>query len=155
GRLVIPGIVDGHFHGTRYTDCDLGYEGGTIPQVLAKLQACLDRSDQAAHRGSNVRLYARNFFAEALSPRGTQLTRADLDRLDTTRPVLVRNADGHKFWLNSRSIDNLGIDEHTPIPPGGQIGHDAEGRPNGFFADMESVVESSGEVAPVLEAAQV
>ena len=155
GRLVIPGIVDGHFHGTRYTDCDLGYEGGTIPQVLAKLQACLDRSDQAAHRGSNVRLYARNFFAEALSPRGTQLTRADIDRLDTTRPVLVRNADGHKFWLNSRAIDNLGIDEDTPIPPGGQIGHDAEGRPNGFFADMESVVESSGDVAPVPEAAQV
>ncbi len=30
GRMVMPGIVDGHFHGTRYTDCDLGYEGGTI-----------------------------------------------------------------------------------------------------------------------------
>ena len=37
GRLVIPGIVDGHFHGTRYTDCDLGYEGGTIPQVPANI----------------------------------------------------------------------------------------------------------------------
>jgi predicted amidohydrolase YtcJ len=155
GRMVMPGIVDGHFHGTRYTDCDLGYEGGTIPQVLAKLQACLDRPDQAGHKGSNVRLYARNFFAEALLPRGTQLTRDDLDRLDTTRPVLVRNADGHKFWLNSRAIRNLGFDERTPVPPGGEIGHDANGRPNGFFADMEAVVEASGEIAPVPEAAQI
>lgn len=153
GRMVMPGIVDGHFHGTRYTDCDLGYEGGTIAQVLAKLKACLDRADQAAYKGTNVRLYARNFFAEALTPRGTQLTRDDLDRLDTTRPVLLRNADGHKFWLNSRAIENLGIDERTPVPPGGQIGRDAERRPNGFFADME--VEDCGDVAPVPEAAQV
>ena len=136
GRMVIPGIVDGHFHGTRYTDCDLGYDGGTIAQVLAKLKACLDRPDQAGYKGSNVRLYARNFFAEALTPRGTQLTREDLDRLDTTRPVLLRNADGHKFWLNSRAIENLGIDERTPVPPGSQIGRDAQSRPNGFFADM-------------------
>jgi hypothetical protein len=153
GRMVMPGIVDGHFHGTRYTDCDLGYEGGTIAQVLAKLKICLDRPDQAAYKGTNVRLYARNFFAEALTPRGTQLTRDDLDRLDTTRPVLLRNADGHKFWLNSRAIENLGIDEHTPVPPGGQIGRDAQRRPNGFFADME--VEDCGDVAPVSEAAQV
>ena len=153
GRMVMPGIVDGHFHGTRYTDCDLGYEGGTIAQVLAKLRTCLDRPDQAAYKGTNVRLYARNFFAEALTPRGTQLTRDDLDRLDTTRPVLLRNADGHKFWLNSRAIENLGIDEHTPVPPGGQIGRDAQRRPNGFFADME--VEDCGDVAPVSEAAQV
>lgn len=153
GRMVMPGIVDGHFHGTRYTDCDLGYEGGTIAQVLAKLKACLDRPDQAEYKGSNVRLYARNFFAEALTPRGTQLTREDLDRLDTTRPVLLRNADGHKFWLNSRAIENLGIDERTPVPSGGQIGRDAQGRPNGFFADME--VEECGDVAPVPEAAQV
>jgi predicted amidohydrolase YtcJ len=86
GRTVMPGIVDGHFHGTRYTDCDLGYEGGTIAQVLAKLTACLDRPDQAAYKGTNVRLYARNFFAEALTPRGTQLTREDLDQA-LTRPA--------------------------------------------------------------------
>ena len=153
GRMVMPGIVDGHFHGTRYTDCDLGYEGGTIAQVLAKLKACLERPDQAAYKGTNVRLYARNFFAEALTPRGTQLTRDDLDRLDTTRPVLLRNADGHKFWLNSRAIENLRVDEHTPVQPGGQIGRDAQDRPNGFFADME--VEDCGDVAPVSEAAQV
>ena len=76
-----------------------------------------------------------------------QLTREDLDRLDTTRPVLLRNADGHKFWLNSRAIENLSVDERTPVPSGGQIGRDAQGRPNGFFADME--VEDCGDVAPV------
>lgn len=153
GRMVMPGLVDGHFHGTRTTDCAMGYEGGTLAEVLAKLQACLDRPDQAAYRGTNVRLYASDFFGEAILPRGTALTRDDLDRLTTTRPVLVRNADGHKFWMNSRAIANAGIDAETPAPPGGQIGRDASGRPNGFFADMD--VEDWGEVAPVSEAARV
>src|SRR5688500_1607238 len=34
GRMVMPGLVDGHFHGTRTTDCAMGYDGGTIPQIL-------------------------------------------------------------------------------------------------------------------------
>ncbi|HXU11386.1 MAG TPA: hypothetical protein VN898_05430, partial [Candidatus Binatia bacterium] len=53
GRMVMPGIVDGHFHGTRPTDCEMGYAGGTVAEVLAKLQACLDRPDQAPFKGSN------------------------------------------------------------------------------------------------------
>ena len=149
GRMVMPGIVDGHFHGTRVPDCAMGYDGGTIPQILAKLQACLDRPDQAIHKGTNVGLYASQFFGDAILPSGTSLTRDDLDRLITTRPIHVRNADGHKFWMNSRAIENAGIDATTPTPPGGQIGRDASGRPNGFFADMD--VGDWGEIAEVPE----
>src|SRR5262245_12177418 len=120
GRMVMPGIVDGHFHGTRLTDCEMGYAGGTIAQVLAKLQACLDRPDQAAFKNTNVRLQATHIFGEAIEPEGTALTRYDLDKLDTTRPVSVRNADGHKFWMNSKAIENAKIDENTPDPPDGE-----------------------------------
>ena len=30
GRMVMPGIVDGHFHGNWLTDCEMGYAGGTL-----------------------------------------------------------------------------------------------------------------------------
>lgn len=150
GRFVMPGIVDGHFHGTRKADCAMGYEGGTVPQILARLQACLDSPEQAAYKGTNVSLYATQFFGDAIEPRGTPLTRDDLDRLDTTRPILLRNADGHKFWMNSRAIENAGFNETTPVPPGGQIGRDANGRPNGFFADMDA--GKWGEAVEVSEA---
>ncbi len=149
GRTVMPGIVDGHFHGTRVPDCAMGYDGGTVPQILAKLQACLDRHDQAVHKGTNVGLFASQFFGDAILPSGTALTRDDLDRLETTRPIQIRNADGHKFWMNSRAIENAGIDATTPTPPDGQIGRDASGRPNGFFADMD--VGDWGEIAEVPE----
>ena len=138
GRMVMPGIVDGHFHGTRRTDCEMGYAGGTVPQVLAKLQACLDRPDQAALKKTNVRFSASHMFGEAIEPPGTALTRADLDRLDTTRPIMIVNADGHKFWMNSRAINNAGIDEDTPDPTEGEIGRDANRMPTGIFADFDT-----------------
>ena len=150
GRMVMPGIVDGHFHGTRPTDCRMGYQGGTIAQILERLQACLDAPDQAPLKNSNTRFEAHSFFAEAIEPPGTPLTRRDLDRLDTTRPVLVRNADGHKFWLNSRAIANAGLGSATPDPPEGAIGRDASGEPNGFFADFD--LPEWGDVRPVTDA---
>jgi len=150
GRMVMPGIVDGHFHGTRPTDCPMNYEGGTVDKILARLQACLDTPDQAALRNTNVRFEANNLFGEAIEPPGTRLTRRDLDRLDTTRPVMVENADGHKFFMNSRAIRNAGLGKETPDPPEGAIGRDADGTPNGFFADIET--PSWGDERPVTDA---
>ena len=149
GRMVMPGIIDGHFHGTRLTDCHMGYEGGTVAQILAKIQACLDSPGQAALKNTNTRLQGSYLFGDAMEPAGTALTRQDLDRLDTKRPVLIRNADGHKFWMNSRAIANAGIDARTPDPPQGTIGRDANRVPNGFFADYD--VRDWGQAAPVTE----
>ncbi len=153
GRMVMPGIVDGHFHGTRPTDCEMGYQGGTIAEILARLQTCLDHPDQAGLKNSNVRMFAAHLFGEAILPPGTALTRDDLDGLDTTRPVMVQNADGHKFWLNSKAIENARIDESTAAPSGATIGRDANGRPNGFFADYE--VGDWGPSRPVTEESRV
>jgi predicted amidohydrolase YtcJ len=150
GRMVMPGVIDGHFHGTRPTDCSMGYQGGTIAQILARLQACLDAPDQAPLKDGNTRFEARSFFAEAIEPPGTPLTRQDLDRLVTTRPVLVRNADGHKYWLNSRAIINAGLGKDTPDPVDGAIGRDASGEPNGFFADFD--LPEWGDERPVTDA---
>src|SRR5439155_9117274 len=120
GRMVMPGIGDGHFHGNRLTDCEMGYAGGTVAEVLAKLQACLDRPDQAGFKGSNVRMAATHMFGEAIVPPGTPLTRDDLDRLETTRPVMVTNADGHKVWMNSTASQKARIDRNTATPAAGQ-----------------------------------
>ena len=141
--MVAPGIVDGHFHGTGTPTATSAT--GTIVAGSREAQTRSPTVPTRPSKGSNVRLYACNFFAEALTPRGTQLTREDLDRLDTTRPVLLRNADGHQVLAQQPCDRELRIDERTPKPSGSQIGRDAQGRPNGF-ADME--VEDCGDVAP-------
>ena len=53
GRMAMPGIVDGHYHGQGVVQCNMGYDGGKVSEVLAKLQACLDGALEAPHAGSN------------------------------------------------------------------------------------------------------
>ena len=127
----------------------MGYQGGTIEQVLGKLRDCLLRPDQIGMLNTNFRLTASNIYIQSLLPPGTRLTRDVLDRLSaspaedefgtgTTRPIVVRDSGGHEFSTNSQAIINAGIDANTPDPPGGFIGRDANGVPNGLFADFSA-----------------
>ncbi|MFI6063442.1 amidohydrolase [Streptomyces sp. NPDC051286] len=149
GKTLMPSLGDGHLHGAEIIDCDMGYEGGTVNVVLGRLKACLTSAEQAGHLKSNYILSAFNFMGDAMQPKGTVLDRATLDRLSkspeedpygtgTTRPIVVFNMDGHKFATNSQAIINAGITADTPTPPGGFIGHDKNGEPNGTFADFSA-----------------
>jgi predicted amidohydrolase YtcJ len=142
GRMLMPGIIDGHFHGQGVVQCNMGYEGGTISEVLAKLQACLDSPKEAPHAGTNLLMVANYLFSEAITEDdGTTphaLTRHDLDQLDTTRPIIVQHWDFHRFWANTKAIENAGLDETTPEPPDGFIGREPDGFPNGAFSDFDA-----------------
>jgi hypothetical protein len=97
GRMVMPGIVDGHFHGTRSSDCPMGYQGGTVAQILARLQACLDAPDQAPLKKTNTRFVALSFFGEAVEPPGAMLTRRDLrPGTERRRPQILAERPGDR-----------------------------------------------------------
>src|SRR5207247_751874 len=60
--------------------------------------------------------------------------RRDLDRIAPDNPVvLVRG--GHEFIVNSAATRRWSITRSTPVPPGGEIGHDADGELNGELVD--------------------
>jgi predicted amidohydrolase YtcJ len=149
GQMLMPGLVDGHAHGRGFVACDMGFTGGTIEEVLGKLKACLLRPDQVGMLNSNFRLTASSIYLQSLSPPGTRLTRQVLDRLSadpsedpfgtgTTRPIRVVDSGGHEFSTNTQAIVNAGLDENTPDPPGGFIGREPNGYPNGLFADFSA-----------------
>ena len=150
GRMLMPGIVDGHYHGQGVVQCNMGYDGGRISDVLAKLQACLDRADESPYEGTNTLLVANYLFSEAITEDdGTTphaLTRHDLDQLDTTRPIQVAHWDFHRYWTNTKAIEIAGITAATPDPPDGTIGREAGNVPNGFFSDFDA---DFGEPIPV------
>lgn len=149
GRILMPGLGDGHLHGARTQQCDLGYEGGTVETVLGKIKDCLLRADQADHLNSNYVLSVNNFMGEGMLPEGTRLDRTILDRLSkspaedpfgtgTTRPIAVSHMDGHKSYTNTKAIVNAGLDASTPDPTDGFIGRGEDGYPNGQFADFSA-----------------
>ena len=149
GKLLMPGLGDGHWHGVGIVQCGMDYEGGTIDQVLGKIKDCLLKAGQVEHLNSNFVLSVSQLQGDGLLPTGTQLDRHVLDRLSkapsedpfgtgTTRPIVVRNMDGHKFATNTKAITNAGLTAATPDPPDGFIGREADGFPNGQFADFSA-----------------
>ena len=148
GRILMPGLGDGHLHGgVEGSTCAMGYEGGTVEAILAKIKACLLRDDQVAHLKSNFALRPDQFNVNGIAPAGTTITRHDLDRLSrdpsqdqfgtgTTRPIVIGDMGGHQTFTNTKAIANAGLGENTVQPPRSFIGRDPNGYPNGQFSDF-------------------
>jgi predicted amidohydrolase YtcJ len=136
GRMMMPGLVDGHMHplsgGLKLMSCSLNYEALTVDQFQTRIQACIDRTRDKEPDGW---VEVESWFQQNMLPPGTEVTRADLDVLDTKRPVLVHSSFGHTTLANSKALELAGITAATPDPETGKIVHDAAGLPTGIFED--------------------
>jgi predicted amidohydrolase YtcJ len=134
GRMMMPGLIDAHQHpmggGASLVGYNLFGVQRTIPDLKAVLQGWLDESSDQEPDG----WFECMGYRGAL-PRGTKLVKADLDALDTQRPVIVTNWDHHSIWVNTRALTIAGVTKDTPDVPDGIIERDAEGNPTGYFAD--------------------
>ncbi len=136
GRMLMPGLVDGHAHplqgGAALLKCSLNYEQLNIAQFQAKIQACLD---QTRAREPDGWLEVVNWFQEGMLPAGTATGRATLDALKTRRPILVASSFGHTSLVNSRALQIAGLTAKTVDPLGGKVGRNAAGDPSGILED--------------------
>jgi predicted amidohydrolase YtcJ len=135
GRMMMPGLVDGHVHpvggGAQLRTCSLEYLPLTREQFLQRIQRCLDESDG----GPDDFLLVTGWYRQFMQPPGADADAALLDQLKTTRPIIVANRDGHQQLVNSRALQIAGITDETPNPPGGSIDRDANGKATGILQD--------------------
>ncbi len=143
GRFLMPGLVDGHMHplegGLQLQKCSLNYESLTVPDFQQRMQACLDKTKNQEPDGW---LEVVNWFQESMRPRGVKTSRATLDVLKTSRPIIVRSSFGHTVLANSRALALAQITKSTPDPLGGKIWRDAAGNPTGLLEDAAFEVYS-------------
>jgi predicted amidohydrolase YtcJ len=136
GRMLMPGLVDGHSHplqgGGTLLKCNLSYEQLRVEQVQSRIQACLD---QARAGEPDAWLEVVNWFQEGMLPAGAVTSRATLDVLKTQRPIFVMSSFGHTALVNSRALQIAGITAQSRDPLGGKIGRDAAGNPSGILED--------------------
>jgi predicted amidohydrolase YtcJ len=143
GRMVMPGIQEGHIHEVTNPDrpdCNMGGGPLTVPEFQAKVQTCLD--DPQFNTGEpgapDNFLVVHDLYFQFLRPAGTVPHKSMLDALDNpdNRPIYVTAAvTGHNILVNQAALDLAGIDSTTPDPPGGVINHDPDGEPNGILQD--------------------
>lgn len=136
GRMLMPGFIDAHLHslagGRALLVCDLAYAPLTRAQLAQRLQSCLDATPEA---GADTWLEAVNWDRQSTAGLDADPTRALLDGLNTTRPIVVTSADFHSVLANSRAFALAGIDATTPDPAGGKFLRDGSGTPSGICED--------------------
>lgn len=136
GRMVMPGLVDGHQHplqgGASLLKCNLNYVQLNVAQMQARIQSCLDATRA---REPDQWLEVVNWFQEGMVPAGTATNSATLDALKTARPIFVMSSFGHTVLANSRAMKLAGITARSPDPLGGRVARDASGNPTGLLED--------------------
>jgi predicted amidohydrolase YtcJ len=143
GRMVMPGLHEGHIHDVTNSDlpdCNLGAGPLTVPEFQAKVQACLDdpQYDTSTPGSPDNFLQVSDLYFQFLRPAGTVPNKSMLDALDNpdNRPITVTAAiTGHNILVNQAALDLAGITRDTPDPVGGRIDHDPDGEPNGILQD--------------------
>jgi predicted amidohydrolase YtcJ len=139
GRTLLPGFIDAHGHLPDYVTTwgrpDLSPPPvGTVKSVV-DIQAVVRRwlTEHPAAAGQLVFFtgYDDSLLAERRHP-----TRADLDGVSATVPILLLHASGHLAVANSAALALVKINRTTPDPPGGVIQRDpTTGEPNGVLEE--------------------
>lgn len=146
GRRLSPAFYDAHCHilpgGLDLQKLHLG-ECGSADDVLdlvRKRDAELDPDQwlMAVH-------YDQTKFSGA-----THLTRHDLDKVSSLRPILLRHVNGHASVANSAVLERAGVTRDTPDPKGGTILRE-DGEPNGVLLENAHEMVTATAPTPTLE----
>lgn len=130
-RTVLPGFTDSHIHLPAY--------GLSLQRVdltgTRSVREAVDRVRGAVERAApgewvRGRGWDKNLWVEDRFP-----TRADLDPVAPSHPVILSSKDGHLLWVNTAALRAAGMDRTAGDPPGGEITRDARGEPVGLLKE--------------------
>ena len=136
-KFLMPGLVEGHAHtmeGTlwRYTYCgyfDRMAPSGKVWEGLKDKEAVIARLQDAEAQLEDPDTPLPGWQIDPIYFNNERVTRADLDRVSTTRPVGVMHASGHIMNVNSKALELAGLLKPGVNHPGVPLGSD--GLPTG------------------------
>jgi hypothetical protein len=135
GGVIMPGFVDAHAHVVMTGDALLKAQLRTatdLPELQRRLRNWADAHPDAP------RILGVGWNYSAV-PDGRP-TREMLDAVSTDRPIYAEANDLHSSWVNTRALEELGIDAGTPDPIGGEIVRDpATGAATGHMQENANV----------------
>lgn len=130
GAAMFPGFTDAHTHviGVGSRERNLNLEDVSS---IAELQAAV----AGAAEDETASIISGRGWIETHWPEGRFPSAADLDSVESERPVVLVRADGHALVANTAAMDAAGITDETPNPDGGAINRDENGVATGIFVD--------------------
>lgn len=135
GKLVVPGFIDGHTHllnfGQSLDKVDIG-KCKNLAQIQAKIKEAAEAKPDAPRILASV--WMQN------STDGKALA-SWIDEIVPDRPVYIESFDLHSHWVNTAALKELGIEDETPNPEGGEIVRDPiTGKASGLLLEMANIL---------------
>lgn len=134
GRMVMPGLIDGHSHPTKGAianlfSCKFAFSA-TQEDIARILTEHLEKNPNAELIMGGR--WDSSFFEEYDIPS----PRHWLDQYSRDKAVYLRDDSGHNGWANTKTLQLVGVTKDTPDPEGGKIVRDSEtGEPNGLLLE--------------------
>ncbi len=130
GAAMFPGFTDSHVHviGVGSRERNLNLENVSS---IAELQAAV----AGAAEDATASIITGRGWIETHWPEERFPTAADLDAVESERPVVLVRADGHALVANTAAMNAVGITNDTPDPDGGAIRRDENGVATGMIID--------------------
>lgn len=127
-RLVLPGLIDSHMHlsltGINLQSVSLK-GSGSIEEMIRRVTPVVERNGFAVATGWDQEMFDERRYPAA----------EDLDNVSNDKPMILYRFCTHVAVVNSRVLHLTGVGKDTPDPPGGIIGRDVDGNPDGLFFD--------------------
>ena len=145
GHLLLPGLIDAHLHIADLTH----YREGLDLQGLPSIPALRERLREWAVAHPVGAIVGRGWHVEQFVE-GRAPNRDDLDKASAERPVILVHASGHSVAVNSRTLVLAGLAPSAEDPPGGRVGRNSDGTPNGLLYEeaMRPVTALASASAP-------
>ena len=132
GRTVLPGFIDAHLHLVHYAQSRLHVDLRGVASAEAAVELVRQRSALTpAGQWILGQGWDNNPWKSSQLP-----TSALLDAAVPHHPVALWEHAHHAMWVNSEALRRSGINAESPDPPGGAIGRDADGTPNGMLYEF-------------------
>jgi predicted amidohydrolase YtcJ len=136
-KVLMPGLVEGHSHvaeGVQWRFVYCGYfdradPDGKVWGGVKSIEEVVARLQQAAGTAADETRPLTGWALDPIYFDNRRMTRKDLDRVSTTRPIGIMHASGHIMNVNSKALELAGLLRPGINHPG--IPLDAEGLPAG------------------------
>jgi predicted amidohydrolase YtcJ len=142
-KVLMPGFVEGHAHtmeGSLWAKVYCGWFDRTDPdgktwEGVKSIDAVVERLSEAQEKLADPTTPLSGWQLDPIYMDNTRVTRADLDRVSTTRPIGILHASGHILNVNTKALELAGLMKTGLNNPGIPLGND--GYPTGELKGPE------------------
>ncbi|MEP0943562.1 MAG: amidohydrolase [Rhizobiaceae bacterium] len=136
-KIIMPGLVEGHSHAMEGTLWKYTYVGffdrmdphGKVWAGAKDIEAVIGRLEEADALIEDEDAPLPAWSLDPIYFNNERVTREDLDRVSTTRPIGIMHASGHILNVNSKALELAGLLKTGINNPGVPLGRD--GLPTG------------------------